>query len=194
VLFEQRWAPAIRSGTVTVTFRRWRRRQVVAGRRYRTPIGLIDVTAVDVVDPSSITAADAARAGYHSVEALVGDLRGEPGAMLHRVQFRFVDVADPRDERAADAAVTDEDVEEIRSRLHRMDRVSANGPWTGRVLDLIAEHPGVRAGDLADIEGMERLAFKARVRRLKGLSLTVSLPVGYRLSPRGEAYRRRVGR
>jgi hypothetical protein len=35
--------------------------------------------------------------------------------------------------------------------------------------------------------GRERLAFKADVRRLKDLGLTESLPVGYRLSPRGRA-------
>jgi hypothetical protein len=46
----------------------------------------------------------------------------------------------------------------------------------------------VRAGDLADDLGRERLPFKADVRKLKNLGLTLSLDVGYRLSPRGEAY------
>ena len=35
---------------------------------------------------------------------------------------------------------------------------------------------------------MERLRFKERVRRLKALGLTESLEVGYRLSPRGQAF------
>ena len=56
------------------------------------------------------------------------------------------------------------------------------------MLRLIAEHPGVRAGDLADHRGQERLAFKADVRKLKALGLTESLDVGYRLSPRGRAW------
>jgi hypothetical protein len=56
------------------------------------------------------------------------------------------------------------------------------------VLELIDARPGVRAGDLADSFGMERLAFKADVRKLKALGLTESLEVGYRLSPRGAAY------
>ena len=46
----------------------------------------------------------------------------------------------------------------------------------------------MRAGDLADEVGRERLPFKADVRKLKNLGLTISLGVGYRLSPRGEAY------
>jgi hypothetical protein len=42
--------------------------------------------------------------------------------------------------------------------------------------------------------GRERLPFKADVRKLKALGLTISLDVGYRLSPRGEAVLRRLER
>ena len=52
-------------------------------------------------------------------------------------------------------------------------------------LDLIAANPGVHAPDLAAQLGLETLTFKRQVRRLKELGLTHSLPVGYRLSPRG---------
>ena len=53
-----------------------------------------------------------------------------------------------------------------------------------RVLALIAEHPGVQAPDLA--EGLGRkTAVQARRAQAQGLGLTVSLEVGYRLSPRG---------
>ena len=48
--------------------------------------------------------------------------------------------------------------------------------------------PAIRAGDLADEVGRERLPFKADVRKLKNLGLTISLGVGYELSPRGQAY------
>ncbi len=34
---------------------------------------------------------------------------------------------------------------------------------------------------------MDKARFKTNVRKLKGLGLTESLEVGYRLSPRGEA-------
>ena len=36
--------------------------------------------------------------------------------------------------------------------------------------------------------GRETLPFKIDVRKLKNLGLTISLPIGYELSPRGEAY------
>ena len=39
VLFERRLRDGINAGTVTVAFRRWRRRQVTIGGRYRTGSG-----------------------------------------------------------------------------------------------------------------------------------------------------------
>ena len=47
--------------------------------------------------------------------------------------------------------------------------------------------PAVRAPELAASFGRETLPFKIDVRKLKELGLTESLPVGYRLSPRGRA-------
>ena len=56
------------------------------------------------------------------------------------------------------------------------------------MLRTIAERPAVRAADLAASFGRETQSFKLDVRKLKNLGLTLSLEVGYRLSPRGEAY------
>jgi hypothetical protein len=69
-----------------------------------------------------------------------------------------------------------------------MDARAQHGAWTRETLRLIDEHPGRRAGDLADMVGRERLYFKADVRKLKALGLTISLDVGYKLSPRGAAF------
>ena len=55
-------------------------------------------------------------------------------------------------------------------------------------LDAISTNPGVRAPDLAERFGRDVLPFKADVRKLKNLGLTLSLRIGYELSPRGAAY------
>jgi Mn-dependent DtxR family transcriptional regulator len=60
-------------------------------------------------------------------------------------------------------------------------------------LKLIEERPGVVSTELAAALGQERFAFKDSVRKLKALGLTISLDVGYRLTPRGEAYLKRFG-
>jgi hypothetical protein len=190
VLFEVRFGPAIQAGEVTVTYRRWKRRQAVPGHRYRTLVGYLEVDAVDVVDQASIGPGDARAAGYPSVAALVADLRGSPDLPLYRVRFHVADEPDPRDELAGDAALGPEEVAAISARLQRLDKASRSGPWTATTLDLIAERPGVRAADLAASVGRETQPFKLDVRKLKALGLTISLERGYRLSPRGEAYRR----
>ena len=135
-----------------------------------------------------ITGADALAAGYDDVEALVADLRGTPDLDLYRVRFHVVDEPDPRAVLAAAAGLGDEDRAEIDRRLDRLDRASRHGPWTRDTLRLIERMPAVRAGDLADAVGRDRLPFKTDVRKLKNLGLTISLGVGYELSPRGRAY------
>ena len=52
----------------------------------------------------------------------------------------------------------------------------------------------MRAEDLAASVGREKPPFKLDVRKLKNLGLTESLPVGYRLSPRGRSYLRATKR
>jgi hypothetical protein len=188
MLFEQRFWEPIERGEVTVTFRRWKRRQAVPGHRYRTAGGIIEVDAVDIVVESDITEADARAGLYPSVEALVADLRGTPDLDLFRVRFHTVDGPDPRAVLAATDDLTEEDIEALDRRLARLDTASSHGPWTLATLRLIDRRPAVRAGDLADALGRERLPFKADVRKLKNLGLTTSLEVGYRLSPRGQAY------
>jgi hypothetical protein len=193
VLFQARFWPLIADGTVTVTFRRWKRRQVVAGHRYRTGhriVGrvMIQVDDVTEVDPAAITDADAVLAGFDDAAALVGQLRGDDDLTVYRIAFHVVDEPDPRSVLAASDALTDADREEIQRRLDRLDRASKHGAWTRAVLEAIAARPATRAADLAEQFGRETLPFKTDVRKLKNLGLTESLEVGYRLSPRGEAY------
>jgi hypothetical protein len=187
VLFEQRFWPLIADGSVTVTFRRWRRVQARAGRRQRTPAGLIEIDAVEVVDPAAISDEDAARGGYGDAATLVAALRGEPGDPVYRVAFHAVHEPDPRAVLAATDGLAPADVEEIDKRLDRLDRAGGR-TWTREVLEAIAARPGVRAPDLAASFRRETAAFKLDVRKLKNLGLTISLRVGYELSPRGRAY------
>jgi hypothetical protein len=191
VLFEKRLRDGIADGTITVTFRRWRRPQVVAGHRYRTGIGLVEMDAVDVIDERDITDADVRAAGHSSREAILADLpEAGPDAALYRLRLHRIDTPDPRSELAADDDLDEAAVASIDVRLDRLDGASSHGPWTAVVLGLIATHPGVRAPDLAASLGREVLDFKRDVRKLKQLGLTHSLRIGYQLSPRGDAYLR----
>jgi biotin operon repressor len=194
MLFERRLRDGIHEGRIVLAFRRWKRSQVVAGRRYRTGIDLIEVQAVDVVAVADIDATQVGEAGYTTIDELLANLRGAESLPLYRVRFRRVDDPDPRDQLAADAALTSDDLSKLTARLARMDRLGARGPWTTAVLTQIADHPGTVSTVLAEALGWPRPDFKQHVRRLKELGLTISLEVGYRLSPRGEAYLSHVRR
>jgi hypothetical protein len=193
VLFQARFWPLIADGRVTLTFRRWKRAQVVAGHRYRTGhriVGriLIEVDDIRPVDPAAVTDDDARRAGFDDAASLIAQLRGDASSPVYRIAFHAVDEPDPRAVLAASADLSPDDRAEIDRRLARLDRASTHGPWTRAVLGTIAERPAVRAADLAAGFGRETQPFKTDVRKLKNLGLTESLEVGYRLSPRGKAY------
>lgn len=181
---------AIAEGRVSRAYRRWDRPRVVVGSRLRTAVGVLAVTAVEAVDPATLTDADAHAAGLADAAALRRELNRRGTGEVYRVDLHL-DGPDPRVELRADADLSDDDRAAIGERLARLDRASRRGPWTAAVLRLIAENPQVRAPELAAGLGLDTLVFKRDVRKLKELGLTESLPVGYRLSPRGRAYLRR---
>ncbi len=194
----------IEAGDITLVFRRWRRPTVRSGGRLRTMIGELAIGAVDVVEPESVSDADARAAGFASASALIAELYRERGpqgtgtgargrgrtaqvddsSRLYRVEVA-VGGPDPRIARR-EQLLDDDELRSMLERLAGMDRRAGDGPWTATTLSLIAQWPGRRAPELAAMVGAETLPWKARVRRLKELGLTESLPVGYRLSPRGE--------
>jgi hypothetical protein len=190
VLFKRRFWAGLADGTVTLTFRRWRRPQVRPGGRYRTPAGELEVDEVTVVTAAEIDERDAGPAGYASRAELLASIRGGDGA-IYRVAFHHAG-PDRREALRRQDRLADAEVAALAARLARLDRASRAGAWTLPVLRLIGDRPAVRAAELAAALGRETAPFKADVRKLKELGLTESLEVGYRLSPRGAALLRRA--
>lgn len=166
------------------------------GGRYNVGDVALVVDSIAAIDPAVITDRDARAAGFPSaaeVTALLAKYDG-PDRVTYRIDFHTAGAAEDRLAPLRGAAdLATDDVTAIADRLDRLDE-RAGTPWTRVTLAVIAEHPGRRAGDLADLLGRERLPFKADVRKLKALGLTESLEVGYRLSPRGTAYLSRTRR
>ncbi|HEX3088004.1 MAG TPA: hypothetical protein VHQ23_05065 [Ilumatobacteraceae bacterium] len=184
MLFSADAWPGIADGSITVTFRSWKRAQASAGKCYRIGGMLIEATDVRQVARSQITKADAKRAGATNVASLLSRL-GDTDPVW-RVDFVFVG-DDDRIARRND--LSPEEIDNVIARLARLDR---NGAWTRQTLQLIERYPGIVSTTLARHADQERPVFKLNVRKLKELGLTESLDVGYRLSPRGEAVLRRL--
>ena len=174
----------IARGEVSLVFRRWRRPTVRTGGSLRTAVGILRILDVAIVEEADVSDSDAVAAGYASRAALLADLPASEGRRLYRVAVEFGG-ADPRIALRKQDALTDADVEDLLRRLGRLDARSSERPWTLRVLAAIEEQPGVVSTALAERLGCERAWLKPQVRKLKNLGLTVSLRVGYELSPRG---------
>lgn len=177
MLFPAHLWPGLAEGAVTVAFRRWRRPSVKVGGTLKSPGGLLSIDEVAVVDLVDITDEDARSAGCEDRRGVIASLRSE--GTLYRVRFRRVG-EDPRVALRARATIGEKELGDLGTALGRL-------PWALPTLRLIDARPGVVSTELAATMGMERPAFKVRVRRLKERGLTESLEVGYRLSPRGTA-------
>lgn len=188
VRFLKRFWDPIAEGEITVAIRRWDRPRIVEGRRYRTAGTILEVDSVAIVDEASISDELAQLAGHENAAELIADLPNRPEGATFLIRFHVVPGPDPRTVLAEADQLSEGDIAEIHRRLDRLDRASTHGPWTEAVLEKIAVNPGRRAPDLAAEFGRETLPFKVDVRKLKNLGLTLSLPIGYELSPRGEAY------
>lgn len=191
MLLNRATAEGIVDGTITLVLRRWDAPRAKVGGTQRTPVGTIHIDDIAEFPGSHrVTARQAKAAGYPSAKAAQADLDRRPATHTYAIAVSFL-APDERPALAADDHLTSADVATITSRLDRWDGVGV--PWTREYLRLISDNEAVRAPDLAARLGLDVPRFKRRVRQLKGLGLTISLDVGYRLSPRGRAYLRLTG-
>jgi hypothetical protein len=190
MLFPQDTYKKLADGSVTLAFRRWKRPNVRVGTRQRTHVGVIEVTSVDAIEPDAITDSEARLAGATDRLEVLRELERREGT-LYRIGLRFAG-ADPRVALRERDHLSEDERTHVLARLARLDRASRSGSWTRDVLRLIEQRPAARAADLAASIGRDRDSFKLDVRKLKELGLTESLPVGYRLSPRGRAVLRDI--
>jgi hypothetical protein len=188
MLIDQFTAAGIADGSITLVLRRWDAPRAKEGGTQRTSAGTIRVERVDERPGDyAVTRAQARAAGFPDAKTAQAELDRRSAAHTYLVAVSYV-APDERVELTADDRLSAHDMAAIGDRLHAWDSASSDGPWTLEYLGLISENEAVRAPDLAAGVGQETARFKRRVRQLKGLGLTISLDVGYRISPRGAAY------
>jgi len=190
MLLKRRFLDGIADGSISLVFRRWRKPTVKAGGTLKTAVGVLAIDEVETIPLAKITAANAKRAGYPSLDALKAELSQRDDGDVYRIKVRHVG-ADPRIALRTKSRIGSGEFDVLIARLQRMDGAA---PWTRRTLGLIARHPGRRAAELASDLKQETACFKLNVRKLKALGLTESLEVGYRLSPRGRTVLARLGK
>ena len=90
----------------------------------------------------------------------------------------FADVSDD---------VTADELRALIQRLQKTDSRGRIGSWTAQTLTLIDANPIVASSQLVLTAGMETKTFRANVRKLKRLGLTISYETGYGLTSPGSS-------
>ena len=121
----------IRTGDISVVFRRWRRPTVKTGGTLQTAVGLLNIVNVEDMADSDVTETDVGRAGCDTETARLGELgtRGTRGDRLSRVTVTYGG-ADPRIALRETDALSGTELDALATRLQRLDARSASGPST----------------------------------------------------------------
>ncbi|KAA0991925.1 ASCH domain-containing protein [Dyadobacter aurulentus] len=192
MLFTVNHLEGIKSGKISLAFRKWKNQGVNAGSRINTAIGIIEITSMTECDREHITTADANQAGFSDLDRMLSLLDKFSEGTIYKMGVRYVS-EDPRIKLREQTDVTDQELEELLDKLKRLDMASNQGKWTIKILKAIQENPLLRAADLAVKVKKEKEWLKLNVRKLKNLGLTVSHEPGYTLSPLGGYLLEKVG-
>jgi hypothetical protein len=184
MLFKAHFHQRIRSGEIRCTVRIWQRPHVKVGGRYALGAGAVVVDRIYETRLDDITSALARRCGFTSVADALKTAKHGTGERVFIIEFHYDGTASARS-KPVTGVVSAEELAKAAQRLDAMDRRAQSAAWTQATLRAIEARPGVRAANLA-LE-RPRDEFKRDVRKLKTLDLTVSLEIGYRLTPKGEA-------
>lgn len=108
---------------------------------------------------------------------------GEDSSVF-RVAFHYVSSDGNPFADVSDDVIADE-LRALIQRLQKTDSRGRIGSWTAQTLTLIDANPIVACSQLAPTAGMETKTFKANVRKLKRLGLTISYETGHGLTSLG---------
>ena len=187
MLFKEKHLQGIRSGEISLAFRKWKKPAVKTGSFIKTSIGLVEIKEVSEINALEITNKDAMNAGFASLDELLQLLSKTEQGVIYKINVRYFD-EDPRIALRENINPENVELKEITSKLERLDCYSKQGNWTLEILKLIHQNPTLRATDLAQRTKWEKEWLKLNIRKLKNIGLTISNEVCYSISPLGEKY------
>ncbi|CAG5068162.1 hypothetical protein DYBT9623_00891 [Dyadobacter sp. CECT 9623] len=185
MLFTVNHLEGIRSGKISLAFRKWKKADVSAGSRIQTSVGIIEISSLSEYKRDDISEQEANQAGFSDVNRLLSLLDKISEGTIYKMEVRYISV-DPALAMKEPVEVNDEEFDDLVEKLRRLDIGSNQGKWTIKILKAIQENPMLSAADLAIKAKKEKEWLKLNVRKLKNLGLTISHEPGYTLSPLGE--------
>lgn len=187
MLFKKIHLQGIKSGAITLAFRKWQKVSVKSGSLLHTSVGLLEIGRIEAVSENDITDKDAVKAGFTDKSQLLRSFTRNSTGTIFKISVRYHG-ADPRIKLREQTGLSEQQFEDMKGRLERLDRYSKQGHWTEKVLLAIRDNPHSHATGIAKLTGFEKEWLKLNIRKLKNLGLTISYNVGYELSPLGNEY------
>lgn len=187
MLFKEIHLQGIKSGAITLAFRKWQKVSVKSGSLLHTSVGLLEIGRIATVNENDITDKDAVKAGFTDKSQLLRSFTRNSTGTIFKISFRYHG-ADPRIELREQTALSEQQFEDLKVKLDRLDRGSKQGYWTEKILLTIKDNPNLHALGIAKLTGFEKEWLKLNIRKLKNSGLTISNNIGYELSPLGNEY------
>ncbi|MEO1011325.1 MAG: hypothetical protein AAFX53_08475 [Bacteroidota bacterium] len=175
----------IEKGEIHTAFRKWTRPSVRESGTLLTPVGQLRITSLTSIAYDQISDEDIKLAGYTHREELDKELAFKEKGHIYKIGFKR-ESADPRIELRERTNISPGEMTTILNTLKRYDNHGKVKDWTLKILDMVDADPGKYAVEYATRLGYEKEWFKPNIRKLKNLGLTISLPDGYTISPRGK--------
>ena len=187
MLIKQKHLEAIKAGKISLAFRKWKKLSVKPNEIFKTDVGRIKIGAVRMILLEDITLEDAQKAGFASDDSLKKLLSEQKDGTIYQIEVSFLEVKKVVIENDF-GKLEQAEYLVLKEALETLDKKSKVGKWTRKTLQLIAEHPHVKAADLAVLAKKEKEWLKVNVRKLKSLGLSESHEPGYSLTELGFRY------
>jgi hypothetical protein len=187
MLFKEIHLQGIKSGEITLAFRKWQKVSVNSGSLLHTSIGLVEIGDIQVVNEVDITESDAQQSGFTDKKHLLKSFGKNSSGTIFQISVRYHS-PDPRIKLREQTELSDQHFMDLKKKLERLDNYSKQGHWTNKVLLTIKDNPNLHAIGISKLTGFEKDWLKLNIRKLKNLGLTMSHHIGYEVSPLGNKY------
>lgn len=184
MLFKEIHLNGIKSGRITLAFRRWQKAAVKIGSLLHTSIGLVEIRTIEIVNEKDITNKEALDAGFTDKKQLLKSLSRNNRGTIFKIAVGYHS-ADPRIKLREQTELSEQQFVDLKKKLDRLDNYSKKGDWVEIILTTIKDNPNLHAAGIAKLTGFEKEWLKLNIRKLKNLGLTISHNLGYKLSPFG---------
>lgn len=187
MLFKEIHLSGIKSGKITLAFRKWKKASVKIGCLLHTSIGLLEIHKIEPIHENDITNEDALKAGFADKPELLKSFTQNSTGTIFKISVGYHS-ADPRIKLREQTKLSEQQFTDLKKKLERLDNQSKQGHWTRTILLTIKDNPNLHAIGIAKLTGFEKEWLKLNIRKLKNLGLTISHNVGYELSTFGKIF------